>query len=85
MDKRRRLLLQIMAVQFAAIDLNIYIDAQPQDMTALCIYNQLVTELMCLKDKYETEFGPLTNFGYSESGCPAGWVQEPWPWELNFV
>ncbi len=85
MDKRRRLLLKIMEAEFTAIDLNLYLDAQPQDQTALGMYNEVVGRLMYLKEKYDEKYGPLANFGYSLSEYPAGWVEEPWPWEINFA
>lgn len=79
------MLIDIMAYEFAAIDLNLYLDTHPKDERALDIYNETVSILNQLKREYEARFGPLTNFGYARSKFPWRWVEEPWPWAINFA
>jgi spore coat protein JB len=83
--ERRQLLLQIMAEEFTAVELNLFLDTHPEDKKALHIYNETVERLQELKQRYEDRFGPLTNFGYAPSDFPWQWVNEPWPWEINFA
>jgi len=82
MEKLRNdLLRQIQEVEFALIDLNLYLDNYPENQQALVDYNMLTQKLMELKNMYEMQYGPLTNFGYAPSQYPWTWVNEPWPWE----
>lgn len=67
--------------KFAAIDLNLYLDNHPDNKKALMDYNNITEELKKLTNIYETQFGPLTNFGGSKSQYPFGYIDEPWPWE----
>lgn len=83
--KRKEMLVEIMALQFTAIEFNLYLDTHPNDKGALRVYNQTVNELNQLKKTYQERYGPLTNFGTVTSEYPWHWVEEPWPWEINFA
>jgi spore coat protein JB len=83
-QERTQLLLQIMALQFTAVDLNLYLDTHPEDRRALMDYNATVQELSQLKEQYSRRFGPLMNFGSCPSQYPWAWVNDPWPWEVTF-
>lgn len=84
MPEQTQLLVRIMALEFTAVDLNLYLDTHPDDQRALMEYNSVVQELTALKEQYQGRFGPLTNFGYAPSQYPWAWVNEPWPWEVSF-
>lgn len=81
---RKEKLKRIMAEEFTAIDFNLYLDTHPEDKRALQDYNETVERLSQLKREYEQKYGPLTNFGYAPSRYPWQWIDEPWPWEINF-
>ncbi|MCI1944268.1 spore coat protein CotJB [Clostridium luticellarii] len=83
MKDGKKLLDKIRQVEFAAVDLNIYLDNFPDNKKALADYNTLSKQLIYLKREYETNFGMLTNFGFSQSEYPWSWVNEPWPWEAD--
>lgn len=86
MDKvRKQMLIDIMAYQFTAVEFNLYLDTHPHDKKALHVYNQTVCILEELKCEYQARYGPFTNFGYAYSDFPWGWVEEPWPWQINFA
>lgn len=74
------LLMKISELQFVAIELNLYINTHPNDMSAKADYRAYSSELLSAIRTYEKEFGPLLNFGHSdtETGC---WVYSKWPWE----
>ncbi|OFI05472.1 CotJB protein [Clostridium acetireducens DSM 10703] len=80
-NQRNALLRQIQELEFAAVELNLYLDNNPNNINALRDYNCITEDLMAAKKKYEMMFGPLTNFGYAKSKAPWQWVNEPWPWE----
>jgi len=73
---------QLQALEFAAVEFNLYLDTHPTDQRALNEYNHLVQRIDEMKKYYECYFGPLLNFGFSASRYPWQWTEEPWPWEL---
>lgn len=79
----RELMSKIRELEFAAIDLNLYLDNHPTCQQALTDYNTISQNLMSLKKMYEANYGPLTNYGTSLSSYPWRWVDEPWPWEIE--
>ncbi len=81
MHEQLAFLRQIQEVEFAALELNLYLDTHMDDQRALMEYNQHVKHLAMLKQQYEMCYGPLLNFGFSPSQYPWQWLQGPWPWE----
>ncbi len=77
------MLKEIQALEFTAIDLNLFLDTHPHSRRALADYNRTVVELMGKKREYERKFGPLSNFGQSPSAGKWRWICEPWPWEIH--
>lgn len=75
------LLRKIQELEFAAVDINLYLDNHPENKNALSDYNKACEELKRLRKMYENQFGPLMPFGESPSEYPFKWVNEPWPWE----
>lgn len=84
-DERKELLCQLMVAQFAAVDLNLYLDTHPRDERALEEYIKANAEVMRLRQEYEERYGPLVNFGHAicpgRPGAGWKWLNEPWPWE----
>nr|WP_315117139.1 spore coat protein CotJB [uncultured Clostridium sp.] len=80
---RSQLLRKIRELEFAAVELNLFLDNNPHNQRALDHYNCITADLVKLKRRFEIEFSPLTNFGNAQSKCPWGWVEEPWPWEIG--
>lgn len=78
---RKNLLRKIQEVEFACIELNLFLDTHPDNEQALCDFNNFSEELMNLKNIYETKYGPLIHFGFSPSRFPWQWIESPWPWE----
>lgn len=84
-NRQKEMLIRIMAEEFTAIELNLFLDTHPLEKKALSDYIETVKRLNFLKKKYEEDYGPLTNFGYAPSDYPWQWIEEPWPWEINFA
>ena len=78
------LFLRLSEQEFAAHDLNLYLDTHPDDACAVNMYNSFTKQLNEAIRNYECKYGPLTNFGYGKSGCPWQWVEQPWPWDREF-
>lgn len=81
---RGKLLRAIQEYEFAAIELNLYLDNFPRCKDALEDYNYITRELNKLKEEYVKHFGPIRNFGEDVSDYPWRWVDEPWPWEQGY-
>lgn len=81
MMDRKAMLTRIQELEFAAVELNLFLDTHPDNRQALADYNVFTEQLINMKNVYEMRFGPLYNFGLSPSRFPWQWIDEPWPWE----
>ena len=84
MHKRLDMLRKLQEVQFACIDLNLYLDTHPADQRALMDFNAYACQLAMLIKQYECMYGPLLNYGFSQSQYPWQWIEGPWPWEMEY-
>lgn len=76
--RRQEMIDQIKSLDFAIIELGLYLDTHPDDQRALCMHREYCKQAKDLKDKYQRMYGPLTIF------CPCNkwrWLEQPWPWE----
>ncbi|MCR4425369.1 MAG: spore coat protein CotJB [Firmicutes bacterium] len=80
---KKQLLDCLQALEFAAIELNLYLDTHPEDTRALADYNQIAAALIRTRAAYEQAYGPLLNYGQSLSHNRWAWLDEPWPWETQ--
>lgn len=76
------LLEQLQTVDFALVDLTLYLDTHPNDYQAIQQFNQLAQQRKQLKKQYETTYGPLQQYGNSYSNYPWNWDDTPWPWQV---
>jgi len=76
------MLLEIQQVDFVLVELNLYLNTHPHDHKAINQYNEFAQKSMALKNKFQSMFGPLTNFGNSFSTYPWSWGDAPWPWQV---
>ncbi len=76
------LLLELQAVDFVLVELNLYLDTHPNDAQALQQFNHYTQIRADLARRYEAVCGPLLNFGHSASGFPWQWINTPWPWQM---
>ena len=75
---RAEMLERIKCLNFAIIELGLYLDTHPDDEKALCLHRKYAREAKELKDKYQKVYGPLTiNYPCNKWR----WLEEPWPWE----
>lgn len=77
--RAQQLLREIQAVNFALIDLNLYLNTHPMDEQALQLHNEYVEKYKMLVQEYEELYGMLTPT--ETSSFPWEWINEPWPWE----
>lgn len=84
MNDQMAFLKRIQEVEFALVELQLYLDTHRDDQRALMEFNQYSKQLEVLKKQYELQYGPLLNFGFSPSQYPWRWLEGPWPWEQVF-
>ncbi|MGN7385265.1 CotJB protein [Chlamydia abortus] len=77
-----RRLRELQEVDFALVELSLYLDTHPGDQQALQQFNQLAQQRQKLANQFELEYGPLMQFGHSFSRYPWQWVESPWPWQV---
>ncbi|TCS94946.1 spore coat protein CotJB [Hazenella coriacea] len=77
-----RLLRKLQEVDFVLLELNLYLDTHPNDLKALQQFNHLSQKREQIREKYESKYGPLYNYGLSKNRYPKGWSEGPWPWEM---
>lgn len=79
LNEQGQLLTYIDAYSFAAHELNLYLDNNPEDKKMIELFNQYSTESQKAREEYERKFGPL--FVDQSNSYPWAWNQSPWPWE----
>lgn len=80
---RDSILKQLTALDFAAVDLQLYLDTHNDDEKALEQYNNTVMQADALRAEYEEKYGPLFSFR-SIGGKTYRWADDPWPWQNDF-
>ena len=77
-ELREEMIQQIRGLDFAIIELGLYLNTHPEDEKALCLHRKYAKQVKELKDKYQKVYGPLTiNYPCNKWR----WLEEPWPWE----
>lgn len=81
-DAYRRELEELQKVDFALVELTLYLDTHPTDMQAVQQFNQLAQRRQQQANAFEMKYGPLLQYGHSYSRFPWQWVDSPWPWQV---
>jgi len=79
--ERIELLRQIQELNFAMIELGLYLNNQPDCENALDLYEKVSCLHADAKEKYEYAYGPLTYEGVDTKRDGWSWINGPWPWE----
>ncbi|HHZ20507.1 MAG TPA: spore coat protein CotJB [Firmicutes bacterium] len=83
-EEQLRLLKEIMAVDFSLVELNLFLDTHPCDQRALMDFNNLCCQSKALRRQYEQCYGPLMACSDAPPRIPWGWVETPWPWQIDY-
>lgn len=80
MTEREKLLKEIMAYNFAAIEWNLFLDTHPYDKEAIAMFHKMTEKTKELRKEFLAKYEPLKA---SESMNPNywEWIEEPWPWD----
>jgi len=73
---------ELMAIDFAAHDLSLYLDTHPDDSEAFAVYKDLLALAEEGMQRYVKRYGPIckTDLVNARSYC---WLRGPWPWEMT--
>ena len=75
---QKKLLKEIMALNFAINDLALYLDTHPNDTNAIRMHCEYSEKQIAKAAEYQRLYGPLTINFMSDTW---DWIDEPWPWE----
>jgi spore coat protein JB len=78
-DARLKMLKEVMAADFAAIDLQLYLNTHPYDRRALTVYMSNARRAKMLMENFERMYGPIT--AIASNSYPWPWIENPWPWD----
>ncbi len=73
---------RIQTLSFAMTETVLYLDAYPQNCTALRYFCRVRDELARATKEYEGMYGPLTAAGDVCDGSWK-WATQPWPWQME--
>lgn len=73
-NKREEMIEQIKSLNFAVIELGLYLDTHPEDQRALCLHREYTKNLKNLKDMYQKVYGPLSIYFPCNKWR---WLEEP--------
>lgn len=79
MNEQAELLTYIDAYCFAAHDINLYLDTNPNDRDMIELFKKYTEEANSIIAQYEHKYGPL--FVDASTTYPWAWNDSPWPWE----
>jgi spore coat protein JB len=77
-----QLMEQLQVIDFVLVELTLYLDTHPDDVEAINQFNHFAKNRKQLKKAFESQFGPLLQFGNSYSDYPWNWKDTPWPWQV---
>ena len=75
------LLRNIQQLNFAMIELALYLNNQKECEDALALYERVRMMHADAKRRYEECYGPLTYEGVDTEKDGWSWIDGPWPWE----
>ncbi len=73
---------ELMALDFAAHDLSLYLDTHPQDKEAFALYQELLKLASEGRERYEKRYGAVCKTELTQAKS-YNWIQGPWPWECG--
>jgi len=75
------MLSNIQKLQFATLDLALFLDTHPNDPVALYRHSEYATQLKQYREAYEAQYGPMCIMT-ADTGDTWRYINSPWPWEM---
>ncbi len=83
MNEQAEILTELNSLEFAAHDLNLYLDNYPNDNNAINLYNKYLEIEKQMTQEYEKMYGPITCDSLYIGNNSWAWNNSPWPWEVK--
>lgn len=83
MTDRYTLKHRIHALDFALLELNLFLDTHPHNEAALCKRREYQAMRAAFVEQYEQEFGPYIVTAKHVQGDRWCWNDSPWPWDYG--
>ena len=83
-NEKEQILLELSRMAFAAHEINLYLDLNPDDVSMITLFNDYRSKTNELTKKYESKYGPLSLASDSLDQTPFMWENNTWPWEDRF-
>ena len=81
MSERERLIRRIAAIDFALVELHLFLDSHPNNTEVANKLDEYQMKSDELRSQYEEKFGPLSPMG--KNGNRWAWISNPWPWDTS--
>ena len=81
-NEKDALMYQLMQYKFALIELDLYLDTNPNDTEMIKLYNNYLNIEKQICDKYESMYGPITLGSEYLNKNMWAWNNN-WPWEVK--
>lgn len=79
MSERDRLLRRIATIDFAIVELHLYMDTHPNAENINSKLREYEEKSTILRKEYEEKYGPL--IPNNIDGNQWAWISNPWPWD----
>lgn len=73
---------EVQALDFALVELGMYLDTHPDDTDAIMLFRQYAKAYEEKKAAYEEAYGPL-KMSSAGKGDRWNWIDNPWPWDYS--
>ena len=81
-NNRHTMMQQIHALDFALVELNLFLDTHPCNAEALETFKSYRMQREEKVTEYERCFGPIVHTAGDVNGDRWCWIDSPWPWEF---
>ena len=82
-NERESLIRELARMDFAAHELNLYLDLHPENTTMITLFNDYREKYNQLVKQYDEKFGPLLISSNTLNQTPFLWERDIWPWEVK--
>ena len=72
---------ELQALEFVLLELGLYLDTHKDDAEAFALFQQYAALEKAGREKYESMYGPVTQFATGTQKSWDCWVMDPWPWD----
>ncbi len=73
---------ELMAIDFAADELELYLDTHSEDSEAFAMYQTFLALKKEARSRYVKQYGPISQEDMLGAKC-YDWLKEPWPWDYR--